>query len=471
MDVPTRTGGNASGTWGIDITGNAATATSADNIDGRAFSNTGSNSGVNADTLASNGISYYTSGVVNFSGNSTDGALYSQAYSSDWQHQIAGDYREGNIAVRGKNSGTWARWKSIPTIAISDTAPANETPGDMWWESDTGKLKIYYNDGSSSQWVDAVPIPDLTTYYSKAGGAISGPVTVNSSLTTTGIIYADAGITLAQNTVAGSTSVSPGLLITNSDIRSAASSTWTGDPGTQGKIQYHSNRWYIVADSSSDRIVQFRRNASDVSYVDNSGNYVGNVTGNVSGSSASITGTSTAAIPSSALGSGTANSTTYLRGDRTWQTVSAGATLSDDTSTNSNGYYPAMATATSGSWTTAYVSSTKLYFNPSTGTLNATVFNSLSDQTLKDNIQVIDNSQDILEKIHGVSFNWRDSGQRSYGVIAQEIEQVLPDIVSTRETGEKSVNYSALTAFLIEQVKHQQQQIDLLIDRLAKLGV
>ncbi len=65
------------------------------------------------------------------------------------------------------------------------------------------------------------------------------------------------------------------LLITSKDIRSNASSTWTGDPGSQGKIQYHSNRWYIVADSSSNRIVQFRRNNSDVSYVDNSGVYQG----------------------------------------------------------------------------------------------------------------------------------------------------------------------------------------------------
>ena len=79
-----------------------------------------------------------------------------------------------------------------------------------------------------------------------------------------------------------------GVLITHSDIRSASSSNWTGDPGTQGKIQYHSNRWYIVADSSSNRIVQFRRNNADVSFIDNSGNYVGNVTGNVSGNAGTI---------------------------------------------------------------------------------------------------------------------------------------------------------------------------------------
>jgi len=101
------------------LTGNANTATyattagSADQIDGWGFVNTGSNSAVNADTISSNGISYYTGGVSNFSGNATDGALYSQFYSSSWQHQIAGDYRSGQIALRGKNSGTWQAWRTV----------------------------------------------------------------------------------------------------------------------------------------------------------------------------------------------------------------------------------------------------------------------------------------------------------------------------------------------------------------------
>ena len=62
-----------------------------------------------------------------------------------------------------------------------------------------------------------------------------------------------------------------GINITNTSIVSSAASTWTGDPGGDGKIQYHSNRWYIVSDSSSNRIAQFRRNGSDKSYIDNDG--------------------------------------------------------------------------------------------------------------------------------------------------------------------------------------------------------
>ena len=82
----------------------------------------------------------------------------------------------------------------------------------------------------------------------------------------------------ASDTCSGDISFTGGagaVTITNSDIRSNASSNWTGDPGTQGKIQYHSNRWYIVADSSSNRIVQFRRNNSDKSYIDNNGKFIG----------------------------------------------------------------------------------------------------------------------------------------------------------------------------------------------------
>ena len=64
-------------------------------------------------------------------------------------------------------------------------------------------------------------------------------------------------------------------------IRQPSASNWDGDPGTDGKIQYHSQRWYIVGGSNSNsRLVQFRKNNVDLSYIAPSGNFVGNVTGN-----------------------------------------------------------------------------------------------------------------------------------------------------------------------------------------------
>ena len=77
------------------------------------------NSGVgehNANNITYNMIGYYTSnGPLNLGELSTDGAIYAQAYSSSWVGQIAQDYRNGNLFVRGKNNGTWKPWKAIAT--------------------------------------------------------------------------------------------------------------------------------------------------------------------------------------------------------------------------------------------------------------------------------------------------------------------------------------------------------------------
>jgi hypothetical protein len=134
----------------------ASTAGSADTIDGVGFRNTGSNSSVAANTLDSNGMTYVTDvdgSSTNLTGNATDGALYSQIYSSSWQHQIYGDYRTGIMYVRGKNNGTWAGWKrvalssattfsSVSSLTFTHnlgtanvTAQVFDTNGDMFFPS------------------------------------------------------------------------------------------------------------------------------------------------------------------------------------------------------------------------------------------------------------------------------------------------------------------------------------------------
>ena len=133
-------------------------------------------------------------------------------------------------------------------------------------------------------------------------------------------------------------------------------------------------------------------------------------------------------------------------------TISGGATLTNDSTTNSS-FYPVFTSSTSGSMTSASVSSTKLYFNPSTGTFNATEFNAFSDKNLKENINTIDNSLDIIEKLNAVSFNWKETGRKSYGVIAQELEEVLPELVQTNDSGIKSVNYDGLIGILLAAVQ------------------
>ena len=62
--------------------------------------------------------------------------------------------------------------------------------------------------------------------------------------------------------------------------------------------------------------------------------------------------------------------------------------------------------------------------------------------------------------MRGVSFDWIDSGNSEIGVIAQEVEEVLPELVNTNDEGIKSVKYGNIVAVLIEAIKEQQEQIN-----------
>ena len=115
-------------------------------------------------------------------------------------------------------------------------------------------------------------------------------------------------------------------------------------------------------------------------------------------------------------------------------------------------HYPLFTTNTQGTIAYANVSNSGLYFVPVTGTLSATVFNSLSDRTVKENIEPIVDALDIIEKMNGVSFTWKKTGRPSFGLIAQELEKVAPALVDEVE-GLKTVNYDAIIAFLIEAIK------------------
>lgn len=92
------------------------------------------------------------------------------------------------------------------------------------------------------------------------------------------------------------------------------------------------------------------------------------------------------------------------------------------------------------------------------GVLTATDFNSTSDISLKENIKTLENPIKKVMQLNGVSFDWKETGSSSIGVIAQELEEVFPELVKTGEI--KTVNYNGLIGVLIEVVKEQQRQIE-----------
>jgi hypothetical protein len=97
-----------------------------------------------------------------------------------------------------------------------------------------------------------------------------------------------------------------------------------------------------------------------------------------------------------------------------------------------------------------------------------------SDIRLKTNIKTIQNALSIVSKMRGVYFDWIENGNQSIGLIAQEVQEVIPELVLEsvvknppsfpgEETPEKtilSVDYGKITSILIEAIKEQQIQIE-----------
>jgi len=136
-----------------------------------------------------------------------------------------------------------------------------------------------------------------------------------------------------------------------------------------------------------------------------------------------------------------------------------GGSVVNDVTTNALNY-PVFADAISGTMN-AHVANTKLTFNPSTGDFFATNVVTSSDERLKTGVKPIKNGLALVNAIEGVSFTMIDGGQKSFGVIAQQIEKILPELVRTRaDDGMKSVVYDAIIGILLSAVKELDAKVE-----------
>ena len=95
------------------------------------------------------------------------------------------------------------------------------------------------------------------------------------------------------------------------------------------------------------------------------------------------------------------------------------------------------------------------------GSLSAQSFLYSSDINLKKNILPLTDQLNKILQLQGVSFNWKSNDRKDVGLIAQDVEKVYPELVSTnKETGLKSVEYGNLVAPVIESIKEQQAEIN-----------
>lgn len=93
------------------------------------------------------------------------------------------------------------------------------------------------------------------------------------------------------------------------------------------------------------------------------------------------------------------------------------------------------------------------------GSVTAASYYQSSDRDLKENITPVSNPFDLLNAIEGKHYTWKESRKPAYGVIAQDVEKVMPEAVQTTDSGTKTVEYSQLIAPMLEAIKQLESRL------------
>lgn len=183
------------------------------NFSGASFTSGNQNTAEHdANKITSNGVWYYNANgpATSLGASTTDGALYSQAYSTSWVGQIAQDYRDGDLFTRGRNNGTWTTWKRV--AYANDIPTSLKNPNALTLQAGTFAAKTY--DGSVAVTVN---IPTKTSHLTND----SGYLTSRGYIGTTAVQASSA----TQNlTGIGSASFS-GVVTINTSIKDHAKPT------------------------------------------------------------------------------------------------------------------------------------------------------------------------------------------------------------------------------------------------------
>ena len=365
-------------------------------------------------------------------------------------------------------------------VVISDSAPSSPNAGDLWWDSDSGELKIYYNDGDSAQWVDATsgglaqllywtatsvgihtlgsvgigttnPIgklevsghTELDNLNVSGVSTFAGNIDLNAALDVSGNITGSGDLTLTD-TDAGS-SAGPELKLYRNSA-SPADADYIGQIKFAGESDTGAERNYAkitgkISDASNgteDGIIEIAHIKAGSQNI--SARFKSTILQLLNDTDFSVAGDSTFTGSVDANGGVTAN--TLIVEDLTNNRVvvaGSGGEIED---------------------------SANLTFDGTDLTCGGSVISN-SDAKLKTNVTTITDALDKVSRLRGVEFDYIKNGRHSIGVIAQEVEQVLPDLVIGDDP--KSVAYGNLTAVLIEAVKELREEVSSLKQEINTL--
>ena len=373
-----------------------------------------------------------------------------------------------DISIAGGGGGGGGSASIGIGTTVGDAFTGIVTAGNLWYNTGEGRLFIYYQDATSAQWIDAAPfnVGIITTLQDVAfaAGSAAAPAITFDTDADSGFFQAatnQPGVAAAGSQVArfnpGGVNVTGFATATGFKVGAAISIT----DGAVTATRFHGDGANLTGidatslkDSGGDVKAQANPNGVVITGVATATSFAGNIAGNATGLSGSPDITVT-----NATVSGIATVTTLnVTGLTTVGVVTGG------TSVSATHFYGDGAALTGIDATSLKDSggTIKVQANPNgiviTGIATATDFDSTSDVRLKTNIQVVDEALDKVNRLRGVSFDWKESGESSYGVIAQELESVLPELVHGDDP--KRVNYNGIIGVLIESIKELSARVD-----------
>lgn len=150
--------------------------------------------------------------------------------------------------------------------------------------------------------------------------------------------------------------------------------------------------------------------------------------------------------------------TTNASGTLSWSSKSV---IVSDQTLSAGTFYPLFTTTTSGAATGVSVSTGKMTYQPSTGTLTVTAITESSSITLKENVNPIENALQSILQLTGVVYDRKDGSRKNEaGLIAEDVALVLPNLVTRNAQGNpEGINYTKLSAYIIEAIKTLEQTI------------
>ena len=344
----------------------------------------------------------------------------------------------------------------------------------LWFDGDTGRLGI--NRSSESGWSDTLDV--------NGSAKVNGNLTVDAGQNSTITVKCDdngqAGIRLygdSQGTgfvEVGQSSTYGGGMSYNGDGSPAFASGETADRITFYRMD-NGNRSEVFAYPYNSSTVTFNGTVSASSFSGSGANITNLAAAELSGTLPALNGSNLTSVDASTLG-GDAK-TSFMYKIATSDLQMNGQTLLLGSYSGSN-YSKIRWSGTTNLWDLISGNllirdntTTRFTFARTTGDFTATGnVTAYSDITLKKNIELIPNALDKVLSLRGVTYNRTDieNEPKQSGVIAQEVEKVLPEVVDTNEEGIKSVAYGNMVGLLIEAIKEQQQQIDELKRKLEE---